>query len=93
MIDEIPEEYLMKDTPYSTRNQNGITTFFDTAEEAIKDFIGYEGYRLSIKLDSSIIYIHRDELPTIPKAEPGSLAYDNPSARNTYEAKVIVERN
>ena len=93
MIDEIPDGYLMEDTPYSTRKQNGVITFFDTAEEAIKDFIGYEGYRLSIKLDSSTICIHRDELPNIPKAEPGSLAYDNPSARNTYEAKVIVERS
>jgi len=44
MIDEIPEEYLMKDTPYSTRNQNSVITYFDTVEEAIADFIGYEGY-------------------------------------------------
>ena len=28
MIDEIPEEYLMKDTPYATRNQNVDTAYF-----------------------------------------------------------------
>ena len=86
------EEYLMKDTPYSTRNQNGVITFFDTADEAIADFIGYEGYRLSIKIEGATIYIHRDELPNVPKAQPGSLAYDNPSARNTYDAYVVVEK-
>jgi hypothetical protein len=26
------------------------------------------------------------------KAQPGSLAYDNPSKRVSYEAKVVVER-
>jgi hypothetical protein len=85
-------EYCMKDTPYSTRNQNGVITFFDTADEAIADFIGYEGYRLSIKIEGATIHIHRDELPVIPNAQPGSLAYANPSARNSYEAKVIVEK-
>ena len=87
------EEDYMDDGPYSTRNQNGVITYFDKLEDAMNDFMGYDGYRISIKLDSSTIYIHRDELPMIPKAKPGSLAYDNPSARNTYEAKVIVERS
>lgn len=87
------EEYMMEDTAYSTRNQNGVITYFDKLEDAMNDFMGYDGYRISIKLDSSTIYIHRDELPVIPKAKPGSLAYDNPSARNEYEAKLIVERN
>ena len=87
------EEDYMDYGPYSTRNQNGVITYFDKLEDAMNDFMGYDGYRISIKLDSSTIYIHRDELPMIPKAKPGSLAYDNPSARNTYEAKVIVERS
>jgi hypothetical protein len=86
------EDYCMKDTPYATRNQNGVVTFFDTVEEAIADFIGYEGYRLDIEINSAVIYIHRDELPVISKAKPGSLAYDNPSASVSYEAKVVVSR-
>jgi hypothetical protein len=92
MIDEIPEEYLMKDTPYATRNQNGVVTFFDTVEEAIADFIGYEGYRLDIEVNGIVVFIYRDELPLMSKAQPGSLAYDNPSKRVSYEAKVVVER-
>ena len=88
------EEYeeCMKDTPYSTRNQNSVITYFDTIEEAIADFIGYEGYRLDIEIDDVIVHIHRDELPIIPKAEPGSISYNNPSARNIYEANVTVAR-
>jgi hypothetical protein len=92
MIDGIPEEYLMKDTPYATRNQNGVVTFFDTVEEAMADFIGYEGYRLDIEVNGATVYIYRDELPVMSKAEPGSLAYDNPSKRVRYEAIVVVER-
>jgi hypothetical protein len=86
------EEYLLEDTPYSTRNQNGVITFFNTAEEAFSDFIKYDGYRVSIEVEGAVIYIHRDELPLIPTAKPGSLAYANPSARNIYEAKVIIEK-
>ena len=86
------EEYFMEDTPYSTRDQNGVITFFNTVEEAIANFAGYEGYRLSIKVNDMTIYIHRDELPVISNAKPGSLAYSNPSSRIEYEAKVIVEK-
>lgn len=91
MENEIPEEYLMEDTPYSTRNQNGLTTFFNTVEEAITDFIGYEGYRLSIKIKGSDVHFYRDELPVIPEEIPGSLSWFNPSARNEYQSKIIVE--
>ena len=92
MEEEYMEDYCMKDTPYATRNQNGVVTFFDSVEEAITDFIGYEGYRLDIEINGAVIYIHRDELPVISKAKPGSLAYDNPSASVSYEAKIIVAR-
>lgn len=85
-------EECMKDTPFSTRNQNSVITFFDTVEEAIADFIGYEGYRLDIEIDGAIVHIRRDELPLISEAKPGSLAYDNPSKMISYEATVIVQR-
>lgn len=87
------EEYeWLKDTPYSTRNQNSVITFFDTVEEAVADFIGYEGYRLDIEINGAMIHIRRDELPLISEAKPGSLAYDNPSSMVSYEATVIVQR-
>ena len=69
-----------------------MITFFDTVEEAIADFIGYEGYRLDIEIDGAIVHIRRDELPLISEAKPGSLAYDNPSKMISYEATVIVQR-
>ena len=82
----------MEDTPYSTRDQNGVITFFDTADKAIANFISYEGYRLSIKIEAATIHMYRDELPVISNAKQGSLAYSNPSARIEYEAKIIVEK-
>ena len=86
------EEYFMKDTPYSTRNQNGVITFFNSFEEALNDFLGYEGYRLSINNDNNEIHFYRDELPEIVNAQPGSLAYDNPSNRISYMSKIILQR-
>ena len=87
------EELFMQDTDYSVRDQNGMITFFDTADQAVANFIGYEGYRLSIKVEGATVYFYRDELPIIPNCKPGSLADANPSARNEYEAKIIVTRS
>lgn len=87
------EMMFQEETNYSTRDQNGQIVYFDTIEEAIKNFVSYDGYRLSIKIENSYIYIYRDELPVIPKEIPGEMSWFNPSARNEYEAKIIVERN
>ena len=92
MENEIPEEYLMKDTPYSTRNQNGVITLFDSFEEALTDFLGYEGYRLSVTTNTNEVHIYRDELPEMNNAQPGSLAYDNPSGRVTYMSQIVLQR-
>lgn len=69
---------------YSTRNQEGTITFFETIEEAINDFCGYLGYRLSISFDNKTLHIHRDDLPKIPK----DLTFFNPSKH--YEALIIL---
>lgn len=82
----------MQDTPYSTRNQNGVVTFFNTAEEAFADFMGYDGYRLDIEINGANIHIYRDELPVAKNSQPGSLAYMNPSKYVEYESKIVVNR-
>ena len=92
MNNEIPNEFLMEDTPYSTRNQNGVVTFFDTFEEALIDFLGYNGYRLDIEIDGANVHFYRDELPVAKNSQPGSLAYMNPSKYVEYESKVVVDR-
>jgi hypothetical protein len=86
------EEYFMKDTPYATRNQNGVVTFFDTVEEAVADFIGYNGYRLDIEIDGAYVYFYRDELPIVKDLKPGSLIHMNPSKYIDYESKIVVNR-
>lgn len=75
---------------YSTRSQYGVVKYFKTFEEALSDFLDYEGYRLDIKIDGAYIFFHRDELPLNVKAEPGSLAYEDPTRNIKYEAKLTV---
>lgn len=71
-----------------TRNVYGQVTEYDSLEEAIKDFVAYEGYRLSFTTDDLSIHIHRDELPLAPMNEDIEPLY------RTYEAKVsYAERN
>lgn len=92
MFENFDESWLMKSTNYYTRDQNGIVTFFDTIEEAIANFISYEGYRLSIETDEAITTIRREELPMIPEYEKGSLTDMDISRRKQYESIVEVVR-
>lgn len=71
-----------------TRNVHGIISEYEDLEEALKDFVSYEGYRLSFTTDELSIHFHRDELPLIPMNEEMESTY------RTYEAKIsYAERN
>lgn len=78
---------------YHTRNQNGIVKYYDNIDEAMKDFLSYEGYRLGIDMGDNVIYIFREELPEMPKGEPGSLSYSDPTRRIVYNSKITVLKN
>ena len=67
---------------FYTRNVYGQVAEHNSIEEAIKNFVAYEGYRLSIATDELDLHIHRDELPLIPMSEQIQATY------KTYEAKV-----
>lgn len=71
-----------------TRNVYGQITEHYSLEEALKEFVAYEGYRLSFSTDELSLHIHRDELPLMPMNEQMEATY------RTYEAKVsYAERN
>lgn len=82
----------VKETPYSTRNQDGQIKYFDSIEEALSDFIGDTGYRLSIEIPGNNVHIYRDELPEIEDHKPGSLGYEIQHKQITYVAAVRVNR-
>lgn len=81
-----------KESNYSTRNHFGLIKFFETIEEAISDFLEYEGYRLSITIMNKTVHFYRDELPELNKAKPGSIGYANPTAMIEYTAKIMVQK-
>ena len=87
------EDFFLEETSYSTRDQNGVITYYKTIEEAVEAFAGYDGYRLSIDVGTFTILIHRDELPEIPNALPGSISFDDPSALKKYQATVHIYRD
>lgn len=87
------EDFFLEETSYSTRNQNGVINYYKTIEQAVEAFAGYDGYRLSIDVGSFIIHIHRDELPEIPEAIPGSIGFDDPSAINKYQGTISIYRD
>jgi hypothetical protein len=76
---------------YGTRSQDGIVTEYDSLEDAMKAFAGYDGYRLTLHLDDIEINIHRDELPLIDKI---SMAYVDSKTTNynSYNSKVTISR-
>lgn len=75
---------------FYTRNQDGKVETFDSAEEAIKSFISYDGYRLSIDVDGKSIHIYRDALPVIKDGI--DMFYKNQTNKE-YEAKILVMGN
>lgn len=50
---------------YKTTNQYEVTCTHDTLSEAMKLFVGYDGYRLDLFGDGNTISIFRDELPLL----------------------------
>lgn len=82
------EDFFIEETPYCTRDQNGVIVYHKTIEDAVANFMSYDGYRLSIETDNFSLFIHRDELPIIPNAKPGSIAFDGPIGIISYDAKV-----
>lgn len=92
MINENNEFIVEEETNYSTRNQFGLVSYFKTIEEALIDFLEYEGYRLSICFEDKSVHFYRDELPELGKAKPGSMAYENPTKMIEYAAKVMVQK-
>ena len=86
------EFMFQEETNYSTRNQFGVISYFKTIEEALINFLEYEGYRLSITLKDKSVHFYRDELPELNKAKPGSMAYENPTNIIEYTAKVMVQK-
>lgn len=80
------EMMFQEETNYSTRDQNGQIVYFETIEEAIKSFVSYDGYRLSIVTDEFSLYIFRDELPELTDYQPGSIGYSNPAI--TYKSTI-----
>ncbi len=86
------EFMLQEETNYSTRNQFGLVSYFKTIEEALIDFLEYEGYRLSIAFEDKLVHFYRDELPELGKAKPGSMSYANPTKMIEYTAKVMVQK-
>jgi hypothetical protein len=92
MINENNEFIVEEETNYSTRNQFGLVSYFKTIEEALVDFLEYEGYRLSIVFGDKSVHFYRDELPELGKAKPGSMAYENPTRTIEYTAKVMVQK-
>ena len=92
MINENNEFIVEEETNYSTRNQFGLVSYFKTIEEALIDFLEYEGYRLSICFEDKLVHFYRDELPELGKAKPGSMAYENPTRTIEYTAKVMVQK-
>jgi hypothetical protein len=86
------EFMFQEETNYSTRNQFGLVSYFKTIEEALIDFLEYEGYRLSIVFKDKSVHFYRDELPELNKSKPGSMAYENPTRTIEYTAKVMVQK-
>jgi len=89
---EMNEDEMMfqEETNYSTRNQDGEIKYFQTIEEALEDFASYLGYRLSVIINGMSIHIHREELPDLPNAKPGSLAWENPTFVKRYQALLTI---
>jgi len=89
------EMMFQEETNYSTRNQYGEIKYFQTIEEALEDFASYLGYRLSIFINGMSIHINREELPDLPSAKYGSLAWENPTFVKRYQALLTIypERN
>ncbi len=51
-------------TPFYIRTQEGATFFVDTLDEALEEFIGEDGYRLTLipfrqQLESDDIHLHQ----------------------------------
>lgn len=84
------EMMFQEETNYSTRNQDGEIKYFQTIEEALEDFASYLGYRLSVIINGMSIHIHREELPDLPNAKPGSLAWENPTFVKRYQALLTI---
>jgi hypothetical protein len=90
---ELIEYEFNSPTNYYTRNQDGQIFYFQTFEQALADFLSYNGYRISVETEFGSFHLHRDELPIIPNAEPGSLAYHNPELSKRYQALVLFQPN
>lgn len=86
------ENMSIEETNYSTRNQFGVISYFETIEEALIDFLEYEGYRLSIIFGDKSVHLYRDELPTLNKAKPESIGYADPTRMIEYIAKIMVQK-
>jgi hypothetical protein len=78
---------------YYTRNQDGAVFYFETFEQALEDFLSYNGYRLSVETEFGSFHLHRDELPITPNNDPNSLGYYNPEFSKRYEALVNFHPN
>lgn len=82
----------LEETSYSTRNQTGVIKYFNTFEEALQDFLDYEGYRLDVTLDNCYFFLYRDELPELPEAEEGSLRFEDPTSTISYVSKIMIRK-
>jgi hypothetical protein len=68
----------------SCRNTDGVVYYFDSLEDALNNFISYDGYRLSLVSRDISFHVYREELPSIPK----NFDFDRQSKQ--YDSKVIV---
>lgn len=81
-----------EDYKYHTRNRIGVINWYDNIDDALTDFLSYDGYRLGIESNGDTVYFFRDELPNLPNFKPGSLGYENPSKDIEYNSKVLLQR-
>lgn len=68
------------------RDVNGQTIDFDDLEEALRNFMSYEGYRISFQVNDFAVHVHREPLPKLYPEKPNS---DDIMLRH-YEAKILT---
>jgi len=76
-------------TEFYTRNQYGQIEEHDSIEQAVKEFLSYDGYRLDIAIEDTILFISRDELPNIEKS---FVAESSTNYRLKYDARIDIHK-
>ena len=61
-----------EETPYYIRDTDGGTYYVDTLEEALAEFTGPKGYRLTLNAGENKIVIRRGEWPVAEQDIDGS---------------------